>query len=97
MWMPIRIAAALSGVVVLVMITDDLMDGEISYGLGEIEERVTSNSFAEAFSLWSAFSALCCGLIIFGIKPEIYVERPLLLKVLLAIIFTGYVAGSVLR
>ena len=97
MWMLIRIAALLSGAVVLFMITGDLMDGEISYGLGEPEEQVTSNSFAEAFSIWSAFSALCGGLIIFGIKPEIYVERPLLLKVLVAIIFTGYVAGGVLR
>lgn len=97
MWMPIRIAAALSGAVVLAMITGDLLDGEISYGLGEPEEQVTSNSFAEAFSIWIAFSALCCGLIIFGIKPEIYVERPLSLKILVAIIFIGYVAGSVFR
>lgn len=94
----LRFLTALLGGVMLLMITGDLLDGEIMYGIGNVTvEQVTTKTLAEAVSLWAAFASLFIGLIILGMQPELYVEQRWLWKVLLAIIMIGYVATNLLR
>ena len=82
----------------LLKITVALLTGHITYTLDDIsEEYVTTKTIPEAFAIWLAFGALFVGLIIVGVAPRWYVEKPWLWKVLLAAICVGYVLGSVLR
>jgi hypothetical protein len=61
----LRFAAAIVGAVFLCKITAALLDGHITYTLGEIhEEQVTTKTIPEACAIWLAFSALFVGLII---------------------------------
>ena len=94
----LRVVAALAGAVWLCKITAALLDGHITYTLGEVtEEQVTTKTLPEACAIWLAFSALFVGLIIGGAAPRWYVEKPWLSTVLLCTIFVGYVLGSLLR
>jgi hypothetical protein len=97
----LRFTAVVVGVVLLCQITADLLDGHITYGLRDTDdiftERVTTKTIPEALSIWLAFSALFVGLIIFGVAPRWFVEKPWLWKVLVAVIFVGYTLGSLLR
>ena len=82
----------------LLKITAELLTGHITYTLGEVvEEQVTTKTIPEAGAIWLAFGTLFIGLIILGVAPRWYVEKPWLWKVLLAAISIGYVLGSVLR
>jgi hypothetical protein len=95
----LRFAIAALGVAMFVMITNDLLDGEISYGIGGelLVEPVTTQTLAEALAIWAAFSSLFVGLIILGLWPHLYVERRWLWKVLLTTLLVGYGAADLLR
>jgi hypothetical protein len=86
------------GAVMLAWITSDLLAGQITYGVGDItERRVTPRTLAEAVSIWAAFASPFGGLLILGIRPQLYVERAWVWKALLATLVIGYVAASLLR
>lgn len=94
----LRVAASVVGSVFLLKITAELLEGHITYSVGEIsEEQVTTKTIPEALSVWLAFGALFVGLIIVGVAPRWYVDKPWLWKVLLTVIFVGYVLSSLLR
>jgi hypothetical protein len=95
----LRFATAIVGAVFLCRITAALLDGHITYSLGDIigEERVTTKTLPEAFAIWLTFSLLFAGLIIGGVAPRWYVEKPWLGKVLVGVVFVGYALSSLLR
>jgi hypothetical protein len=97
----LRIVAAVVGTVSLCLITLDLLDGHLTYGLRDTDEiytkQVTTQTIPEALSIWSAFAALFVGLIVLGVAPRWFVEKPLLWKALVAVILVGYTLGNLLR
>ncbi|MBI5236764.1 MAG: hypothetical protein HY886_11040 [Deltaproteobacteria bacterium] len=93
----LRLISAGLGLIMLARITYDLMDGEITYGVGDITvETVTTKGLPEAVALWASFSAIFIGLIILGARPRLFTEKKWLWKALLAVIFAGYVLSNVL-
>lgn len=94
----LRVLATGLGAVMLVLMTRDLLDGSITYGIGDITEtRVATKSLAEAISSWMAFGSLFSGLIILGVRPRLYVERRWIWKGLITAMLIGYVAARFLR
>lgn len=94
----LRIALVILGLVFFVKITSGLIQGHITYALGEIaEERVTTKTFAETFAIWLAFGSLFLAMILAGAQPRLFAEKPWLWKVFLILVFSGYVLGNVLR
>jgi len=81
----LRVAVFIVGVYMQFYITRDLADGSISYSVGEVmsEERTTSSLF-DAILLYMAFSPIFIGLILAGVKPRLYIDKPWILKYLIA-------------
>jgi hypothetical protein len=94
----LRLAAAIVGVVLFCQITAALLDGHITYSRVDIidEERVTTKTLPEACAIWLTFSPIFVGLIIGGLVPQWYVEKPWLGKVLVGVACVGYVLSSLL-
>jgi hypothetical protein len=84
--------------VLLSQITAALLTGHITYGLEEIvgEVRVTTRTIPEAFAVWLMFSPMFLGLIIGGVAPRWYVEKPWLWKALMCTGGAGYCLSSLL-
>jgi hypothetical protein len=94
----LRIALVVLGSVFFVKITSGLVQGHITYTLGEVvEEQVTTKTFAETFAIWLAFGSLFFAIILAGVRPRLYAEKSWLWKVLLVLGFSGYVLSSILR
>lgn len=92
-----RIVLTVLGTVFFLKITGEFLSGHISYAVGEIDEvQVTTRNIFEAFPVWLAFGSLFVAMIIGGAAPHLYVENPWLWKLLLALIFGGYVLSSIL-
>jgi hypothetical protein len=84
--------------VLLFQISAQLLDGHIIYSVKEIigDERVTTKPLPEAIAIWLAFSPIFVGLIICGVAPRWYVEKRWLGKVLVGVVFGGYVLSTLL-
>lgn len=95
--MILRVAVFILGAYMQFYITRDLADGSISYSVGEVmsEERTTATLF-EAILLYMSFSPIFIGLILAGVKPRLYIERPWLWKCLLATMVICYVVQGIL-
>jgi hypothetical protein len=86
------------GTIFLLKITGELFQGHITYTIGEInEETVTTKTIGETLAVWVAFGSLFVAMILGGAAPEQYVEKPWLWKVLVSLIFCGYVLASILH
>jgi len=93
----IRFALTVLGTVFFLKITGQFLSGHISYAVGEIDEvQVTTRDIFEAFPVWLAFGSLFAAMIIGGAAPHLYVAKPWLWKLLLALIFGGYVVSGIL-
>jgi len=94
----LRVAAVVVGAVALFQLTAALFEGQITYSIQDISaERVTTKTLPEAFSIWLAFGTLCVGLILVGVAPHWYIDKPWLWKVLASVIGVGYVLSSLLH
>lgn len=93
----VRIILTVLGSVFFLKITGELFQGHISYSVGEISSvEVTTKTIPEAFAIWLAFGTLFVAMIIGGAAPEMYVEKPWLWKLLISLIFCGYVFSAIL-
>jgi hypothetical protein len=92
----LRILAAGLGTTFFLILTVQLIKGEISYSVGEIDERTVSvkspGGLATAYITWGSFFL---GLMLAGYKPGLYVNYRWLMPLLLGLIFAGYIVLSV--